>query len=77
MFVSYFIVTLILGKASAKHRRASKLSVMEMLEQKMQRKSDLKERELEIRKMELELQKKKMDREEEERKRQEDKNAWN
>ena len=62
MFVSYFIVTLILGKASAKSRRASKLSVMEMLEQKMQRKSELKERELEIRKMELELQKKKMDR---------------
>ena len=72
MFVSYFIVTLILGKASAKRRRASKLSVMEMLEQKMQRKSELKERELEIRKMELELQKKKMDREEEERKRQEE-----
>ena len=67
MFVSYFIVTLILGKA-----RASKLSVIEMVEQKMQRKSELKERELEIRKMELELQKKKMDREEGERKRQEE-----
>ena len=71
MFVSYFIVTLILGKASAKRRRASKLSVIEMVEQKMQRKSELKERELEIRKMELELQKKKMDREEEERKQEE------
>lgn len=68
VFYTYIILTPILGRASAKRRRVSKLSVLEMLEQKMQRKSELKERELDIRKMELELQKK-MDREEEEGKR--------
>ena len=65
---THFILTPNLGGPSAKRRRASKLSVMEMLEQKMQKKSELKERELEIRQMELELQKKKMDNEERERK---------
>ena len=68
-FLHIYTLTSNLGRANAKRRRASKLSVMEMLEQKMQRKSELKERELEIRRMELDLQKRKMDREEEEQKR--------
>ena len=68
-FLHIYTLTSNLGRANAKRRRASKLSVMEMLEQKMQRKSELKEREMEIRRMELDLQKRKMDREEEEQKR--------
>ena len=57
----------ILGKG--KRKRASKLSVIDLLETKFERKAQLKEKELEIRKMELELQKRKMDQDEEERKR--------
>lgn len=50
-------------------KRASKLSVVEVIDKKFQRKSELKEKELELRRVELELQKRKMDLEEADRKR--------
>ena len=48
--------------------RSSKLSAMEILQQKFEKKAELKERELELRKKELELQERKLISEEEERK---------
>ena len=44
---------------------ASKLSAMEMLNQKYERKAELKDKELEVRKMEIELQKRKFEEESE------------
>lgn len=52
-----------------KQKRASKLSVIELMESKFVKKADLKEKELELRRLELELQQKKFEAEEEERKR--------
>ena len=49
-------------------KRASRLSAMEMLEAKYQRKADFKEKELEQRKLEYELQKRKYEDEAQERK---------
>ena len=49
-------------------KRATKLSAIEMLERKYEKKAALKERELELKKIELDLQRWKMDMEEEERK---------
>lgn len=47
--------------------RASKLSVIELLERKFCERSELKEKELELRKMDLELMQQQMDREDKER----------
>ena len=44
---------------------ASKLSAMEMLNQKYERKAELKDKELEVRKMEIDLQKRKFEEESE------------
>ena len=47
-------------------QRASKLSAVQMLNDKYERKAELKQKELEIRKMELDLQKRKFEEETEE-----------
>lgn len=49
-------------------QRASKLSAMQMLSEKYEKKAELKQKELEIRKLELDLQKRKFEEETEERK---------
>ena len=49
-------------------KRASKISVMEMLEAKYERKAELKEKELELKRMELEIAQRRLALEEEERK---------
>ena len=54
--------------SAKKKRRASKLSVIEMLERKNERKADLKEKELEQRQRELEFQRQKYEEEATERK---------
>ena len=50
------------------YKRSTRLSAVEMLERKYQKKSALKEKELELKRMELELQQRKWDMEENERK---------
>ena len=66
MFIDFFFVIASKGKASKK--RGSRLSVVQMLEKKYERKSDLKERELQLKSEELELQRMKFDAEVDERK---------
>ena len=56
------------GKKSRKKKRASKLTALEMLEEKNKQKAVLKEKELEQRRLELEFQKRKYEDEAKERK---------
>ena len=55
-------------KRKAIKKRASRLSAVQMLEKKNERKAELKEKELQLRAEELELQKKRFEEEAEERK---------
>lgn len=62
----------LLSPGKGKQKRASKLSVMEMLENKAKRKASLKEWEFDIRDMELNLQRVKFEAEQQERVRKEE-----
>ena len=55
-------------KGKVTRKRATRLSAVQMLEQKNERKADLKERELKLKSEELQLQKKKFEQEAAERK---------
>ena len=56
------------SKGKASRKRGTKLSAIQMLEKKYERKSDLKERQLQLKAEELELQRRKFDAEADERK---------
>ena len=64
----HFHVSAAKGKKIKKKKRASKLTALEMLEEKNKQKADLKEKELEQRRLELEFQKRKYEYEAKERK---------
>ena len=49
-------------------KKYSKVSAMEVIRDKYERKAELKEKELELKKLELEMQKRRLDMEEQERK---------
>jgi len=61
-----FFLTLI-TKALKKKKRTGRMSAVEMLQKKNERKADLKEQELQIRKEELELQRRRLEEESRER----------
>lgn len=60
------------GKLKTTPKRASKLSIIEVFKENMQKKADLKAQELAVRKAELELKQREMDREDAERKEREE-----
>ena len=62
------LVSLLIIELPKKGKRASKLSAIEMLTNKIDKKADLKKAELDIRKQELEMRRIQMDREHEEKK---------
>ena len=64
----YHLSSVTTHAGKGKRKRASKLSVIDLLESKFEKKAELKTKELEIRKLELDLKRRKMDQEEEERK---------
>lgn len=65
-FLKFLLILIVYSRFRKKQQtnsKLSKLSAMQMLEKKYDRKADLKEEELELKQMELELQARKMDQE--------------